>query len=300
MMSVHTHRPRLFAGALLSLWLALAGSVVGPGTPAAARAKTAVLVAPLALPELASMVLHLPRVEFNYQLVAGESFRVTFTLDRPAPAGGTYIQMRKFRDSGPIHTLPQLIRVPAGQTTAQLTVGSVPVDPATETATHQQVSAHTTDLNLPGNVTLFDSLFVVPRPASDPRGHALTQEAEAGRLSGARVIRDSSPYNLASGKAFVRYTSRRGFAEFTFTAGRAGEHWVILRYANDGFADSQMAVTVNGTRTVATLRAGAGLGWYQLDGFRGVPLRAGANVIRVAPVAGSPPVDLDWVQIAVA
>jgi hypothetical protein len=70
------------------------------------------------------MVLHLPRVDFNYELIAGESFRVTFTIDRPAPAGGTLIEMRKFRDSGPIHTLPQLVIVPAGQTTAELIVGS--------------------------------------------------------------------------------------------------------------------------------------------------------------------------------
>jgi hypothetical protein len=252
------------------------------------------------LPELSSMVLHLPRVNFNYQLVAGESFRVTFTIDRPAPAGGTLIEMRKFRDSGPIHNLPQLVRVPAGRTTAELVVGSVPIDPATETATHQQVSAHTTDLNLPGNVTLFDSLFVVARPATDPRGNAVTREAETGRLGGARVIRDDNPYNLASGNAFVRYTARSGFAELTFTAARTGEHWVILRYANDGLGSSRMAVTVNGARRVATLGAGAGLGWYRLDGFRGVQLRAGANQVRVAPVRGSAPVDLDWVQIAVA
>jgi hypothetical protein len=246
------------------------------------------------------MVLHLPRVDFNYQLVAGESFRVTFTTDRPAPDGGTFIEMRKFRDSGPIHTLPQRVKVPSGQTTAELIVGSVPIDPATETATHQQVSAHTTDLNLPGNVTLFDSLFVVPRPASDPRGNAVTQEAETGRLSGAEVIRDDNPYNLASGNAFVRYTSRRGFAEFTFTADRTSEHWVILRYANDGFTTSRMEATINGARQVVTLGAGAGLGWYRLDGFRGVALRAGANQIRVAPARGATPVDLDWVQIAVA
>jgi hypothetical protein len=253
-----------------------------------------------ALPELTSMVLHLPRVNFNYQLVAGESFRVSFTIDRPAPAGGTLIEMRKFRDSGPIHNLPQMVRVPAGQSAATIVVGSVPVDPATETATHQQVSAHTTDLNLPGDVTLFDSLFVVPRPVTDPRGNAVTREAESGTLGGARVISDPSPYNLASGNAFVRYTSRTGFTDFTFNAIAGVEHWVILRYANGGLSTSQMAVTVNGTRRVVTLGAGAGLGWYRLDGFRGVQLRAGANQIRVAPVRGSTPVDLDWVQIAVA
>jgi hypothetical protein len=246
------------------------------------------------------MVLHLPRVNFNYQLVAGESFRVSFTIDRPAPAGGTLIEMRKFRDSGPIHNLPQMVRVPAGQSAATIVVGSVPVDPATETATHQQVSAHTTDLNLPGDVTLFDSLFVVPRPVTDPRGNAVTREAESGTLGGARVISDPSPYNLASGNAFVRYTSRTGFTDFTFNAIAGVEHWVILRYANGGLSTSQMAVTVNGTRRVVTLGAGAGLGWYRLDGFRGVQLRAGANQIRVAPVRGSTPVDLDWVQIAVA
>lgn len=275
--------------------LLLIGAVLAAGTvtPAAPAQGTA-------LPELASMVLHLPRVEFNYQLVAGESFRVSFTLDRPAPAGGTLIEMRKFRDSGPIHNLPQLVLVAAGQIAAELVVGSVPVDPATETATHQQVSAHTTDLNLPGNVTLFDSLFVVPRAASDPRGHAITREAEAGRLSGAQIIRDDNPYNLASGKAFVRYTSRRGLAEYTFTAARTGEHWIILRYANDGFATSQMDITINGVRRTATLGAGAGLGWYRLDGFRGVQLNAGPNVIRVAPAGSATPVDLDWVQIAAA
>jgi hypothetical protein len=208
--------------------------------------------------------------------------------------------MRHFRDDGPIHNLPQLIRVPRGQTTAQIVVSSVPVDPATETATHQQVSASTTDLNLPGNVTLFDSLFVVPRPATDPRGHAVTQEAETGRLTGARPVRDDSPYNLASGNAFVRYTSSRGFADFTFVAGRSAEHWIILRYANDGFTPSQMAVTINGVRRVATLGASAGRAWYRLDGFRGVQLRAGANQIRVAPVPGQTPVSLDWIQIAVA
>jgi hypothetical protein len=167
--------------------------------------------------------------------------------------------------------------------------GVVPIDPATETATHQQVSAHTTDLNLPGNVTLFDSLFVVSRPAADPRGNALTQEAETGRLADARVIRDDNPYNLASGNAFVRYTSRSGFADFTLTANRTGEHWVILRYANNGLATSQMALTINGVRRVVTLGAGAGLGWYRLDGFRGVQLRAGANQTRVAPVRGRAP-----------
>jgi hypothetical protein len=130
--------------------------------------------------------------------------------------------------------------------------GVVPIDPATETAIHQQVSAHTTDLD------------------------------------------------LASGNAFVRYTSRSGFADFTFTANRTGEHWVILRYANNGLATSQMALTINGARRAVTLGAGAGLGWYRLDGFRGVQLRAGANQIRVAPVRGATPVDLDWVQIAVA
>jgi hypothetical protein len=83
----------------------------------------------------------------------------------------------------------------------------------------------------------------------------------------------------------VRYNSRSGFAELTSTAGRTGEHWVILRYANDGLASSRMAVTVNGARRVVTLGAGAGLGWYRLDGFRGVQLRAGANQIRVAPGA---------------
>ncbi|HEV2782721.1 MAG TPA: hypothetical protein VGX25_25295 [Actinophytocola sp.] len=264
------------------------GGAVAPASPAGAAV----------LPELTAMVLHLPRVDFNYQLVAGDSFRVTFTIDRPAAAGGTLIEMRKFRDSGPIHTLPQRVTVPSGQTTAELIVGSVPVDPATETATHQQVSAHTTDGNLPGNVTLFDSLFVVARPATDPRGNAVTREAETGRLSGTQVIRDDNPYNLASGKAFVRYTAPRGFAEFTFTAGRTGEHWVILRYANDGSTTGRMEVTVNGARRVVTLGAGAGLGWYRLDGFRGVPLSAGANLIRVAPVPGATPVDLDWVQIA--
>jgi integrase len=200
------------------------------------------------------------------------------------------------------YNLPQLVRIPAGQTTAELTVGSVPVDSATETATHQQVSAHTTtaDLSKIGNVVLFDSLFVVPRPAGDPRGNAVTQEAETGRLSGAQVIRDDNPYNLASGKAFVRYSSPSGFADFTFTADRTGEHWVILRYANSGLAPSQMEITINGARRVATLGAGAGLGWYRLDGFRGVPLNAGPNQIRVAPVLGATPVDLDWVQVAVA
>lgn len=275
--------------------LAVAGSALSPSPAAAARRG-----APL--PELTSMDLHLPRVDFLPQLIAGDSFRVTFTLDRPAPAGGTFIQMRKFRDAGPIHNLPQLVRVPAGQTTAELTVGSVPVDPATETATHQQVSAHTTtaDLSMIGNAVLFDSLFVVPRPAGDPRGNAVTQEAETGRLSGAQVIRDDNPYNLASGKAFVRYSSPSGFADFTFTADRTGEHWVILRYANSGLAPSQMQITINGARRVATLGAGAGLGWYRLDGFRGVPLNAGPNQIRVAPVLGATPVDLDWVQVAVA
>lgn len=282
--------PRILVARLLVVGLAGAGAAVAPASAAHA--------APLA--ELTSMVLQLPRVNFNYQLVAGDSFRVSFAIDRPAPAGGTLIEMRKFRDSGPIHTLPQQVTVPAGQTTAELVVGSVPIDPATETASHQQVSAHTTDGNLPGNVTLFDSLFVVARPPSDPRGNATTQEAETGRLSGAQVIRDDSPYNLASGNAFVRYTSRRGYADFTFAAARTGEHWVILRYANDGFATSQMAVTVNGVRRVVTIGAGAGLGWYRLDGFRGVSLNAGPNLIRVAPVRGQTPVDLDWVQIAVA
>lgn len=253
-----------------------------------------------ALPELSSMVLHLPRVDFNYQLVAGDSFRVTFTIDRPAPAGGTIVEMRKFRDSGPIHNLPQQVTVPAGLTAAEIVVGSVPIDPATETASHQQVSAHTTDGNLPGDVTLFDSLFVVARPSSDPRGNAFTQEAETGRLSGAQVIRDDNPYNMASGNAFVRFTSQRGSAEFTFTAGRIGEHWVILRYANDGLTTSQMAVTVNGVRRVVILGAGAGLSWYRLDGFRSAAFNAGPNLVRVAPVQDATPVDLDWVQIAVA
>ncbi|HET9142305.1 hypothetical protein [Actinophytocola sp.] len=278
--------PRAFAVLLVGV-LAIGGTVF-PASPALAAA----------LPELTAMVLQLPRVDFNYQLVAGESFRVTFTIDRPAPAGGTLIEMRHFRDSGPIHTLPQQVRVPAGRNTAELVVGSVPVDPATETATHQQVSAHTTDGNLPGNVTLFDSLFAVARPATDPRGNAVTHEAETGRLSGAQVIRDDSPYNLASANAFVRYTSGSGFAEFTVTAARTAEHWVILRYANDGFSTSQMEVTINGARRVVTLGAGAGLGWYRLDGFRGASLAAGPNLIRVAPVRGATPVDLDWVQIA--
>jgi hypothetical protein len=67
-----------------------------------------------ALPELTSMDLHLPRVDFLPQLIAGDSFRVTFTLDRPAPAGGTFIQMRKLRDAGPIHNLPPRPHRPAG------------------------------------------------------------------------------------------------------------------------------------------------------------------------------------------
>lgn len=275
--------------------LLLIGGLVGAGT---AIAPPSAQAAPL--PELTSMVLHVPVVGFQKTHTAGETFKVSFTIDRPAPAGGTFIEMRHFRDSGPIHNLPQLVTVPAGQTTTQLTVSAVPVDPATETATHQQVSASTTDLNLPGDVTLFDSLFVVPRPASDPRGNAITQEAENGQLSGARVIRDDNPYNLASGNAFVRYTSQRGFADFTFTAQRTGEHWIILRYANSGFATSQMRITINGQSRVATLGAGAGLGWYRLDGFRGVQLTAGPNQIRVAPAPGATPVDLDWVQIAVA
>jgi hypothetical protein len=280
--------PRTSAVRLVLVSMLAIGGAIASASPVQAAA----------LPELTAMVLHLPRVDFNYQLVAGDSFRVTFTIDRPAPAGGTLIEMRHFRDDGPIHTLPQQVTVPAGQRTAELIVGSVPVDPTTETATHQQVSAHTTDGNLPGNETLFDSLFVVARPATDPRGNAVTQEAETGRLSGAQVIRDDSPYNLASGNAFVRYTARTGFAEFTVTAGRTAEHWVILRYANDGFTTSQMEVTINGVRRVVTLGAGAGLGWYRLDGFRGVPLATGANLIRVAPVRGATPVDLDWVQIA--
>lgn len=279
-----------------ALGLVLVGGLIGAGAVVA----PASVAQAAALPELSNMVLHLPRVDFNYQLVAGESFRVTFTIDRPAPAGGTLIEMRKFRDSGPIHNLPQLVTVPSGQSTAQLTVGSVPIDPATETASHQQVSAHTTDLNLPGNVTLFDSLFVVARPAGDPRGNAVTQEAETGRLSGARVIRDENPYNLASGNAFVRYTSGRDFADFSFTAAAAGEHWVILRYANDGLTTSRMDITVNGTRRTLTLGAGAGLGWYRLDGQPGIQLRSGTNQIRVTPVRGATPVDLDWVQIAAA
>jgi hypothetical protein len=162
------------------------------------------------------------------------------------------------------------------------------------------VSAHTTDGNLPGNVTLFDSLFAVARPASDPRGNAITREAETGSLSGARVIRDDSPYNLASGHAFVRFTARTGSAGFTFTATRTAEHWVILRYANEGFSTSRMTITINGVQRIVTLGAGAGLGWYRLDGFRNVTLNAGANSIVVSPVSGSTPVDLDWVQIAVA
>lgn len=282
--------PRTSAVRLLLVGLLVVGGVVAPASPAGAAT----------LPELTAMVLHLPRADFNYQLVAGDSFRVTFTIDRPAPAGGTLIEMRHFRDSGPIHTLPQQVTVPTGQTTAELVVGSVPIDPATETASHQQVSAHTTDGNLPGNVTLFDSLFAVPRPATDPRGNAATQEAETGRLSGAQVIRDDNPYNLASGNAFVRYTARRGVAEFTVTATRTGEHWVILRYANDGLATSQMEITINGARRTVTLGAGAGLGWYRLDGFRGVPLTAGPNLIQVAPARGTTPVDLDWIQIAQA
>jgi hypothetical protein len=65
----------------------LGGSAVA--APAPAHAAT--------LPELTSMVVHLPTVNFNYQLVADETFRVTFTIDRPAPAGGTLIEMRHFR-----------------------------------------------------------------------------------------------------------------------------------------------------------------------------------------------------------
>jgi hypothetical protein len=178
--------------------------VVGLGV--AATPVSAAQAAPL--PELTSMVLQLPRVNFNYQLVAGENFRVTFTIDRPAPAGGTIIEMRKFRDSGPIHTLPQQVTVPAGQTTAELVVGSVPIDPATATASHQQVSAH--DGNLPGNVTLFDSLFVVARPPSDPRGNAVTQEAETGRLSDAQVIRELDSVELAGGRELVKAVNERG------------------------------------------------------------------------------------------
>jgi hypothetical protein len=48
-------------------------------------------------PELTAMAPHLPRVDFNYQFVAGDSFWGAFTIDRPAPAGGTFIEMRKFR-----------------------------------------------------------------------------------------------------------------------------------------------------------------------------------------------------------
>src|SRR6185295_7065262 len=83
--------PRTSAVRLVLVSMLAIGGAIASASPVQAAA----------LPELTAMVLHLPRVDFNYQLVAGDSFRVTFTIDRPAPAGGTRIEMRHFRDDGP-------------------------------------------------------------------------------------------------------------------------------------------------------------------------------------------------------
>lgn len=75
------------------------------------------------------------------------------TIDRPAAPSS---RCASSATEGLIHTLPQLVTVPAGQSTAEFVVGSgcpstrPPRPPVTTNRW-----PHTTDGNLPGNVTLF-------------------------------------------------------------------------------------------------------------------------------------------------
>jgi hypothetical protein len=246
-------------------------------------------------PQLESFTINTPVVDFLHTVVGGETFTVTLRLDRPSPAGGTRVRVSKLRDSGPIYTLPKEAVIPAGARNHTFTVETLPLAPGDITPSNQQLAGSIVSVENPD--VLFGSVFVVPRPRNDPRGDPVTYEAENATLSGAQVVSDAGPYSLASGEAFVRYTSRAGSATFDVQA-RAGTNLVVFRYAYTGFEPRQMRVTVNGSGRLVTFPPTPGESWYQLTAIQ-APLRAGANTIRVAAVRRSEPVNLDFVQVAV-
>ena len=246
-------------------------------------------------PQLESFTINAPLVDFLHTVVGGETFTVTLRLDRPSPAGGTRVLVRKLRDSGPIHTLPKEAVIPQGARSRTFSVETLPIAPGGITPSNQQLAGSIQSIENPD--VLFGSVFVVPRPRDDPRGDPVTYEAESAALAGARVVSDAGPYSLASNEAFVVYTSRTGSATFGVQA-RAGANLIIFRYAYTGFEPRQMRVTVNGSGRLVTFQPTPGESWYQLTAIQ-APLRAGQNTIRVAAVRRSDPVNLDFIQVAV-
>jgi hypothetical protein len=277
-----------------SLLLVLVSALVLALGAAPSRAPGA--VAQSGAPQLESFTINAPLVDFLYTIVGGETFTVTLRLDRPSPAGGTRVLVRKLRDSGPIYTLPKEAVIPQGARSRTFTVETLPIARGDRvTPSNQQLAGSIVSVENPD--VLFGSVFIVPRPVGDPRGDPVTYEAENGRLSGARVVSDAGPWSLASNEAFVVYTSSTGSVELDAQA-RAGTNLVVFRYAYFGDESRLMRVTINGTARLVTFQPTPGESWYQLTAIR-ADLRAGANTIRISAVRRSPPVNLDFLQVAV-
>ena len=246
-------------------------------------------------PQLESFTINAPLVNFLHTVVGGETFTVTLRLDRAAPSGGTRVRVSKLRDSGPIYTLPKEAVIPEGGRSRTFTVETLPIAPGDITPSNQQLAGSIVSVENPD--VLLGSVFIVPRPRDDPRGDPVTYEAENAALVGARVVSDAGPYSLASNEAFVVYTSRTGSATFDVQA-RGGTSLVVFRYAYTGFEPRQMRVTINGAGRLVSFPPTPGESWYQLWAIQ-APLLSGANMIRVAAIRRSEPVNLDFIQVAV-
>ncbi len=105
-------------------------------------------------------------------------------------------------------------------------------------------------------------------------------EAEAARLSGARVVKTSAGY---TGTGYVDYRNNSGdFIEWIVYKNTAGAALLNFRYANGGTADRPLKLAVNGTAASDALQfppTGSWANWAQATAT--VNLKAGMNTVRL-------------------
>jgi hypothetical protein len=121
-------------------------------------------------------------------------------------------------------------------------------------------------------------------------------EAEAGVFSAGSTV-DANHLNF-SGSGFVNTGNAVGaYEEWTVTAASAGNAAVTIRYSNGTVTDRPADVLVNGV-TVAAARSFPGTGSWDTwaDSTLTVPLKAGANTIRVAATTANGDANLDYLE----
>jgi chitin-binding protein len=128
-------------------------------------------------------------------------------------------------------------------------------------------------------------------------GGAIRYEAESAAIGQGTVATNHSGF---SGAGFVDMTNVAGsFVEWTVTAAAAGNGTLSIRYANGTGTNRPMEVRVNGT-VVAAGRAFAGTGGWDTwaTSTLGVPLRAGANTIRLTATTANGGPNLDHIDLS--